>query len=56
MSDKSNFKNETLWKLVDAKCTEIKHAISSTRLPTISVLLLAYIWAVSLYNYEFGFT
>lgn len=33
------FKAETLWRLVDAKCAEIKDAISGTRMPLFLVLL-----------------
>lgn len=50
------FHPDTLWKLVDAKCSEIKDAISSARIPMLLMLLWGFIWFVTLYNHEIGYT
>jgi hypothetical protein len=45
----------TLWKMVDAQCTQLADAVSVARIPFLLSLLWAFIWAWSLYSAEFGY-
>lgn len=44
-----------LWKLVDAKCEQLKDAVRGARLAFLAVLLWSFIWFSALYNHEFGY-
>jgi hypothetical protein len=47
---------ETLWKLTDAKCAQLKDAIRGAQYPFFLALLWGFVWMVALYNHELGYT
>jgi hypothetical protein len=46
---------ETLWRLVDAKCTQLKDTVSSARIALLAVLAWAFAMFVARYNHEVGY-
>jgi hypothetical protein len=45
----------TIWKMVDAQCTQLTDAVAAAKIPFLITLLWAFIWAWSLYSSEFGY-
>jgi hypothetical protein len=48
--------NDFALKIVDAKCEQLKEAVSSARVPFFLALTWTLIWSAALYNHEFGYT
>jgi hypothetical protein len=53
--DASKRKQETRWKLVEARSKQIAEAVSAARIPFLLVLTWAFLWAWSLYSTEFSY-
>ncbi|MEZ5357962.1 MAG: hypothetical protein R3F48_03965 [Candidatus Zixiibacteriota bacterium] len=47
---------KTIWKLVDAKCYQLKEAVSAARIPFVLTLIWAFVWFAAIYNHEFSYT
>src|SRR5271170_3185950 len=45
----------TLWKLVEIRCTQLGDAVAGARTPFFLALTWAFIWAWALYAYEFSY-
>ncbi|MGL3107542.1 hypothetical protein [Bradyrhizobium sp. BR 1432] len=48
-------RNETLWKLTDARCAQLTDSISNARAPFFLGLAWAFLWAWALYNVDVGY-
>jgi hypothetical protein len=48
-------RNETLWKLTNARCSQLTDSISNARLPFFLGLAWAFIWAWALFNIDVGY-
>jgi hypothetical protein len=47
---------ETLWRLVNARCTQLTDAVAAARIPFLLALTWAFVWIAALYFAEFGYT
>lgn len=47
---------ESLWRLVDAKCSQLKDSVTAARIPFFLALLWGFTWFVANYNHDYGYT
>lgn len=47
---------ETLWRLVDARCTQLTDAVAAARIPFLLALTWSFVWIAALYFAGFGYT
>lgn len=47
---------DTLWRLADAKCAQLKDATTGARMAFLIALLWGFIWFTAIYNHDHGYT
>src|SRR5262245_25428102 len=47
---------ETLWRLVDARCTQLTDAVAAARIPFLLGLTWSFVWIAAIYFAGFGYT